>query len=344
MKIVKTLQTGLALLLLTCAACSTGNAASGGKTVLRLGYFPNITHATAIAGVEKGIFAQSLGSGVTLQTQTFNAGPAAVEALFSGALDASYVGANPAINAFVRSHGAAIRIVSGATSGGAFLVVKPGIDNPGALKGKKLAAPQLGNTQDVALRSWLTSKGLTIKGASGGDVDVIDQDNAQTLDSFRSGDVDGAWVPEPWASRLVLQAGGKVLVDERDLWPHGDYVTTQLVVRTDYLKAHRDVVERLVRGQVEANTFVNEHAAEAKQLVAAAIARLTGKALPSTVIDRAWSNLRFTNDPIAASLRRSADAAHALGLLDSVDLTGIYDLSLLNAILTAQGKAAISTG
>src|SRR5437899_3086070 len=264
MKMQHRMRTGLVAGLLaavTLAGCSSGSsqrskeagsvAEPGEKVTLRLGYFTNITHAPALVGLEKGIFADKLGPDVTLAPSVFNAGPAAVEAIFSGAIDATYVGPNPAINAFAKSNGQAVRIISGATSGGAFLVVKPSINSAADLKGKKIAAPQLGNTQDVALRSWLKSKGLSTTTAGGGDVNVVDQDNAQSLDTFKQGKIDGAWVPEPWASRLVIDGGGKVLVDERDLWPAGKYVTTQLVVRTAFLQQHPDVVENLIKGQVE---------------------------------------------------------------------------------------------
>lgn len=326
------------------AACGAGNAtarAGAAKVVLRLGYFSNITHATALVGVEKGIFARALGTDVRLERQIFNAGPAAVEALFSGALDATYIGPNPALNAYARSKGEAIRIVSGATSGGAFLVVKPTVRTPADLRGKKVASPQLGNTQDVALRAWLASNGLETNQQGGGDVSVVPQDNAQTLEAFAAGDIVGAWVPEPWASRLILEGGGKVLVDERDLWPGGRYVTTHLIVRTTFLREHRDVVERLLRGQVEANDFVNERSADAKLVVADAIAAITGKRLSGTLIDRAWGSLTFTDDPIASSLLKSAAEAQRLGLLPPVDLSGIYELSLLNGVLRSVGEREV---
>jgi len=326
------------------AACSSnGSATSGGKIELRLGYFPNLTHATAIAGVDKGIFQKDLGSNVVLKPSTFTAGPEEVTALFSNALDAAYMGPNPAINAYIKSQGQAVRIISGATSGGAFLVVNPSITSAADLKGKTIAAPQLGNTQDVALRSWLKSKGLRTTTAGGGDVKVLDQDNATSLETFKQGIIDGAWVPEPWASRLIVEGGAKVLVDERSLWPGGKYVTTQLVVRADFLKQHPDVVENLLKGQVEANDFVNKNTAEAKQVVSDGIKAITGKTLKAGELDRAWSNLTFTNDPIASSLRQSAQAALTLGFITSSDLTNIYDLTLLNKVLQSQGKQAIST-
>ena len=317
-------------------------SAAAPQGTLKLGYFPNITHATAIVGVEGEIFAKNLGPGVTLEVSSFNAGPAASEALLSGAIDATFIGPNPAINAFAKSNGAAIRIIAGTTSGGAYLVVKPEITNAAGLKGKKLASPQLGNTQDVALRTWLADNGLVTDPQGGGDVSILPQDNAQTLETFTSGQIDGAWVPEPWATRLVQDGGGKVLVDEKTLWPEGSYVTTHLIVRTDYLEAHPDIVKALLAGLLEANDLVNSDSAKAQELTNQGIKKITGKTLADKVITAAWPNLTFTVDPIASSLKGSADHATKLGLLDPVDLTGIYDLDPLNELLQLAGKATVS--
>ena len=319
---------------------TTTAAASAEPVTLRLGYFPNVTHATAIAGVEKGIFAEALGSNVTLEPKTFNAGPAAVEALLADELDATYIGPNPAINLFSKDK-KAIRIISGATSGGAALVVKPEITSAAQLKGKKVATPQLGNTQDVALRYWLKEEGLSTNPSGGGDVSIAPQENAQTLDTFKSGAIQGAWVPEPWVSRLVQEGGGKVLVDEKTLWPGGKFVTTHLVVRTAFLEEHPDVVERLLEGQVEANEFVNTSGTEAQTVVNAGIEKITGKKLADPVIAAAWKNLTFTYDPVSSSLKDSAAHAEAVELLAKVDLTGIYDLTVLNKVLKAKGETAV---
>jgi len=337
-----------ALLLVVATACGSDSpasspASSGGPespTTVRLGHFPNVTHATAIVGVEKGIFAASLGAD-KLDVKTFNAGPATVEALLSGGLDATYIGPNPAINAFVKSDGKAVRIVSGATSGGAALVVKPDVADAGALRGKKVASPQLGGTQDVALRQWLAGKGLKTTPQGGGDVSVVPQENAQTLETFKAGQIDGAWAPEPWATRLVQEGGGKVLVDERELWPAGQFVTTHLIVRTAFLKDHPGAIRRLLQGQVEANRFIAEQPEEAKQLVNQGITKITGKGLSTAVIDGAWKNLSFTNDPIATSLATSAKHATEVGLLAKADLAGIYDLTLLNEVLRAANQPEV---
>jgi NitT/TauT family transport system substrate-binding protein len=324
------------------SAPSTASSPAAPEGTLRLGYFPNITHATAIVGVESGIFQKDLGPGVTLQVSSFNAGPAASEALLSGAIDATFIGPNPAINAFAKSNGAAIRIIAGSTSGGAYLVVKPGIASAADLRGKKLATPQLGNTQDVALRTWLADQGLVTDAQGGGDVSILPQDNAQTLETFTSGQIDGAWVPEPWATRLIQEGGGKVLVDEATLWPAGKYVTTHLIVRTDYLVAHPDIVRALLAGLIEANDLVNTDPAKAQLLTNQGIKKITGKTVADKVITAAWPNLTFTVDPIASSLKGSADHATKVGLLDAVDLTGIYDLTLLNELLQAAGKPPVS--
>ncbi|HEX2046247.1 MAG TPA: ABC transporter substrate-binding protein [Acidimicrobiales bacterium] len=332
----------LAVVAVLNAACGGGggSGSAGAPTTLRLGYFPNVTHATALVGVESGIFASALGPNA-LELKTFNAGPAAVEALFSGGLDATYIGPNPAINAHVQSGGEAVRIVSGATSGGASLVVRPSITGPADLKGKKLASPQRGGTQDVALRHWLKANGLKTDLEGGGDVAILPQENAQTLETFRAGQIDGAWVPEPWATRLVQEGGGKVLVDERALWPEGRFVTTHLVVRTKFLNDHPDAVRRLVQGQVQANDFVNADPSEARRLVNQRITTVTGRGLPDAVLDASWRTLEFTNDPVASSLTVSADHAHQVGLLDKVSLKGIYDLTLLNQVLAASNQPEV---
>jgi NitT/TauT family transport system substrate-binding protein len=339
---------GLAVVaMLALAACGGDDGDAGaegaateesGPTTLRLGYFPNVTHAPAIIGVEEGLFEAALGDDVTFETATFNAGPEATEALFSEAIDATFIGPNPAINAFAQSDGEAIRIIAGSTSGGAALVVKPGITKPADLKGKVLATPQLANTQDVALRAWLDEQGLETDTTGGGDVSIKPQANADTLTAFQAGTIDGAWVPEPWATRLVLEGGGEILLDERDIWPGGRFVTTHLIVRTEYLEEHPSVVKRLLEGLVDAVEVANGGAADATATVNAGIERVTTKPLPRATIDGAWKQLTFTWDPVASSLQKSKDDAVAVGLLDEVDLDGIYALDLLNEILADRGE------
>jgi NitT/TauT family transport system substrate-binding protein len=338
----------------TAAACGSSKSAgsdakpaaaiSGGGTAasaLRLGYFANVTHATAVVGVAHGDFATALGT-TKLSTQIYNAGPAEMTALLGGQLDAAYVGPSAALSAFVQSHGEALKIVAGATTGGAELVVKPDITSAAQLKGKTLATPQKGNTQDVALRYWLQQQGLKANPDGTGDVSVNPQDNATTLDQFKAGHIDGAWLPEPWASRLVTEAGAKVLVDEKDLWPNGQFSTTTLVVATDFLTKHPETVKALIDGQIAANTWITAHPDDAQKLVNSELKRITGKSLSDAAITRAFSELQVTNDPNAGTLQTALDHAVAVNLLKSTDLHGIFDLSLLNAELAKNGQPAVS--
>jgi len=331
-----------AALAIAASACGGGGAKAGGSVTLRLGYFPNLTHAPAIIGLEKGFFKEKLGSKVTIDAKTFNAGPDVVTAIFGGSLDISYIGPNPAINAWAKSRGAAIRIIAGATSGGAALVTKPSITTPAQLKGKTIASPQLGNTQDVALRSWLKTQGYATTEEGGGDVKVKPQPNAITIDTYKAGQIDGAWVPEPFASRLVVESGAKVLVNEASLWPDGKFVTTHVIVRTGFLNKHPDVVENFLRGHVEAVEYANANSDEAQTVVNTALEKLTGKPLKPDTIKAAWKNLTFTVDPISSSLHESAKHAEDIGLLDPVDLKGIYELGPLNKVLGDLGKSTVT--
>lgn len=331
------------------AASGPGGSADAGvpgplydAVTVRFGVFPNITHAPGLVELADGGPLSKLLPNATIQVTPFSSGTTAVEAMFSDAIDITFVGPNPAINAFAQSNGEDVRVISGSTSGGAFLVVRPGIASAQDLKGRKVATPSLGNTQDVALRAWLKSEGLTTDSSGGGDVSVVPQDNAQTLDTFMSGDIDGAWVPEPWATRLIDEGGAQVLVDERDLWPDGRYVTTQLMVATKFLEANPEVVKRILLATMQAVDAVNADPTTAQVTVNAEIEKYTTKKLGDDLLRKAWGNLTFTVDPIASSLQKSAEEAQDLGLLeDPGDLSGLYDLTFLNQILRASGKAEV---
>jgi len=316
---------------------------------VRVGHFPNVTHAQGLAGhamtrAQKGWFEERLGPGTNVEWFTYNAGPSAMEAILSGAIDLAYVGPNPALNAHVRSKGEEIRVIAGAAKGGAALVVQGDgrIAKPADFRGKKVATPQLGNTQDVALRSWLNKNGVHVT-KDGGDATILAQDNAITLTSFQEGSIDAAWVPEPWATRLVVEGGGKELVDERTLWPQGKFTTTVLVVTKKFLDAHPDVVEHLVEGLLDGIDLTKKNAAQAQQLTNQGIQAITGKTLSDEVITKSWKKLTFTADPIASSLQTSADNAKSLGFLDSSDLGDIFDLSIVNKALKARGEAEVAS-
>lgn len=322
---------------------ASSSSASTAATTVRLGYFPNITHSQALIGVARGDFQKALGSSVTLDAKQFNAGPSVIEALFANQLDIAYIGPNPAINGYTKSNGEALRIVAGATSGGAALIVRPqsNIIKPEDLAGKKLASPQLGNTQDVALRAYLADHGLKTKD-KGGTVEVVPTDNPMILDLFKQGQIDGAWVPEPWASRLIVDGGGTLFLDERDLWPDGEFVTAHIIVSTAFLRAHPDLVKAFLQAHVEITQWEQQNPDQAKQLVNEQIKALTGKALPTEVIDGAWGRMQITYDPISASLVKSAESAYKAGFLKAnPDLSGIYDLTLLNEVLAEKKLSAV---
>jgi NitT/TauT family transport system substrate-binding protein len=319
---------------------AAGGTASAEQVTLRLGYFANVTHAQPQVGLARGTYAEILGPNVELKTKTFNAGPDVITALFAGEIDASYIGPNPSINGYVRSDGKELRIIAGATSGGARLIVRKdaGIETAEDFAGKKVASPQLGNTQDVALRAWLAANGLNAR-EQGGNVQVLPTANADQLTLFQAGQIDAAWAPEPWATRLEQEAGGVQFLDEKDLWPEGKFVTTQLIVRTKFLEEHPDVVKNLLRAHVETTAWIEANPDEAKTLVNQSIEQITSKALAPAVIDSAWSHIAVTDDPVASSLFKSADEAFDLGFLgnDKPDLSGIYALDLLNELLREKG-------
>ncbi|MBT2512287.1 ABC transporter substrate-binding protein [Arthrobacter sp. ISL-30] len=314
---------------------------------LKLGYFGNVTHAPALIGISKGTIAKSLGD-TKLSTQVFNAGPAAIEALNAGAIDAAYIGPNPAINSFVKSKGESISIIAGAAAGGAQLVVKPEISSAADLRGKTLASPQLGGTQDVALRAWLSSQGYKTTTDGGGDVAVNPTENAQTFKLFQDGKLDGAWLPEPWASRLVLQAGAKVLVDEKDLWDGsqtgkpGEFPTTILIVSKTFAAEHPATVEALLKGHAEAVDWLNSASAGDKaEAINAALKEASGAALSADVIERSLKNIVFTVDPLAGSYKKLLEEGVTAGTTKSADISGIFDLSALNE---ATGKKVSAAG
>ena len=334
----------------TATPSASGSASSDQPSIneLKIGYFPNVTHAPALVGIKEGLFAKALGSGVTLKPSIFNAGPEASQALLSGAIDISYIGPNPAINGFAQSNGEALRVIGGAASGGVALVVKPEINTAADLKGKKVATPQLGNTQDVALRFWLKEQGLKTDPKGGGDVKIVPQKNSVTVQSFITGDIDGAWVPEPFASQLVLKGKGKVLVDEKSLWPDNKFVITNIIVRTDFLKDHADVVEKFLEGHLAALKAIKDDPATAQQAFIDQIKAITGEAPKADVTAAAWKNIDFIADPLPATLQTSAEHASAIGLLDlqqfesAGGIKKLYDLKPLNAALKAAGDPEVA--
>jgi len=335
---------GAALLLAGCASSSSSssgsatnsNAGGGSPVTVRLGFLSNITHASALVGLKEGFFAKALGSAGTLKASAFSSGTEETTAILSGQLDAAYVGPNPAINAWQKSSGSAIKIISGAATGGASIVVKKGITAAAQLKGKSLATPSLGNTQDVALRYWLKQHGLTTTTTGGGDALVKPtKPNSAAVLEFKSGQIAGGSEPAPYDIQMVSD-GGTVLLSEPG-------VTTVLVVTQSFLSAHPAIVDDLLKAQVQANDFIKSSPAAAQADANAELASYAGKPLKASLVAASFKEITFTNDPDAASLKTAADQAVSLGLLKPVDLTGIYDLGPLNKALAAAGQSQISS-
>lgn len=333
----------LALALAATACTGEGTGPTFDTDGLTLGYFPNITHAPALVGVQMGIYDEALGD-VDLHTRTFNAGPEAVNALFSGEIDAALLGPSPAVNGWAQSEGQAFHVVAGAATQGAGLVVRDDIETIEDLPGHTLATPMLGGTQDVALRWFAREQGWDVDTAGGGDLSILPQNNPETVNAFALGEIDGAWLPEPHLSRVLAQDDAHLLVDEQTLWPQADgrYATTLLVVSADALERAPDVVEGLLRGHVESIDWIEDHPEEAAEASRLHMEALTGGELDPELTTRAFDNVTFTVDPAASSLVARAEQAEAIGLLDPVDLTGILALDPLNDVLDQTGHEPVA--
>jgi NitT/TauT family transport system substrate-binding protein len=304
---------------------------------VRLGYLANITHAPALIAVKNGYFTKELGSAGSVKTTVYTSGTQETTAILAGQIDAAYVGPNPAINAWQKSNGTAIKIVSGAATGGASIVVQPSVASAAALKGKSVATPSLGNTQDVAARYWLKQQGLTTSTTGGGDVAIKPTaPNSAAVLEFKSGQIAGASEPAPYDVQMV-QDGGKVLLSEPG-------VTTVLMVTQSFLSAHPDIVNDLLKANLDALNYIKSSPDKAEQVANDELAAYTGKPLSSKVLDPAFKEITFTADPDAASLTQDAQQATAVGLLKSVDLKGIFDLTPLNSLLSAAEQPTVSAG
>jgi NitT/TauT family transport system substrate-binding protein len=340
---------GAALLLAGCSSSSSSSASSsststsssggsggGAPVTVALGFLTNITHASALVGLKEGFFAKDLGAAGTLKATAFSTGTEETTALLAGQLDAAYVGPNPAINAWQKSSGSAIRIISGAATGGASVVVKKGITSAAGLKGKTLATPSLGNTQDVALRYWLKQNGVATTTTGGGAAFVKPTTpNSAAVLEFKSGQVDGASEPAPYDIEMVKD-GGTVLLSEPG-------VTTVLVVAQSFLAAHPAVVADLVKAQIQANDFIKSSPAAAQADANSELASYTGKPLKASIVAAAFKEITFTDDPDQSSLTSDASQAMSLGLLKPVNLSGIFDLTPLNTALAAAGESQVSS-
>lgn len=317
---------------------SSDRTDSGPSDVLRIGYFPNFNHAQAVIGVGNGDYQRELGN-IRVERQVFNAGPAAVEALLAGQIDVAYVGPNPAINGYLASEGQ-IKVIGGVSSGGAVFVVRndAGIDSADDLAGKKLASPQLGNTQDVSLRTYLHDNGYDVR-LLGGDPQIVPAKPGDILTLMIKKEIDGAWVPEPWGARLVREANSSIFLDERQLWPEGKFSTSLIICRADYLQNNPDTIKKLLSAHVEETAWINANKEEAIRAFNVEIEKIIGSEIPSEDLLDALGRMEFTYDPLKESVNKAASDAFEVGLLGDVepDLDGMFDLRLLNQVLVEKG-------
>lgn len=315
-----TIAVGVCLAMLTC------NAARAQEVTLRVGHFPNITHvqalvAHALSRQGKGWFEQRLGPGTKIDWYVYNAGPSAMEAIFAGSVDLTYVGPGPAINGYAKARGEDVRIIAGAAEGGAALVVQPDstLHSPADFRGRKIATPQLGNTQDVAARAWLAGGGLHIT-LTGGDAQVIPTANPDQLALFRTRQLDGVWTVEPWVSRLEMEAGGKVLVEEKDS------LTTVLVASRKFLEGQRDLARRFVAAHRELTEWIRAHPQEAQALVRQELADETHTEVKPELVTHAWGRIILTTDVSRSTLDNFVQKSKQAGFLRRApDLSGILE-------------------
>jgi len=306
-------------------ALTSGDAISENK--IRIAYFPNIGHAIPIIGMEKGFFEKSLGDDVQIETRVFDSGPQAIESLFANSIDLAYVGPGPAITGFLNSENHNIKILAGAASGGASFIVNPDSEIMSAsdFAGKKIAAPQIGNTQDVSLRSYMSENGLK-SADKGGSVIIYNIPNSDIYTLFVKGDIDGAWVAEPWATILETELGGKRLFHEEDLWPNKKFASVLLIGNADYVEKHSQVISDFLMSHHETAVWINQNPVDTRIIFNNFLKSHLGKSLPDNVVDTALSNLVITDDPQTDSVYLFAKKADALGYLgrNGYDLTGIF--------------------
>lgn len=336
MKIVVTIVSAVAVAVaVAMIAFGTSASNSSPENTVRVAFFPNLGHSIAIVGTEKGIFAEKLGNQTVIETRLFDSGPHVIESIFANEIDLAYVGPGPAINGFLKSDGKALKILAGAASGGVSLVIHPNskIESVADFPGKRIAAPQIGNTQDISLRNYLYQNNLK-PAEKGGSIYVINVVNPDIFTLFSKGELDAAWVPEPWATRLVQQLGGIRLFQEKDLWPDQKFSSTVLIVRSEFLEKHPDIVQKWVEAHVQTSDWINEHPAETKLIFNDFLKKKTGKTFPSEILNEAFSNLQITSDPIESSINTFAERANSIGYLgrEGYSLEGIFYTEPLNSI------------
>ena len=294
---------------------------------LRIAYFPNIGHAVPIVGIEQGYFADDLGSEIEIETRVFDSGPQVIESLFSNSVDIAYVGPGPAINGHLNSENKNVKILAGAASGGASFIVHPNseITSASDFAGKKIAAPQIGNTQDVSLRNYLSENGLQPK-EKGGSVTVYNIPNPDIYTLFVKGEVDGAWVAEPWATILETELDGNRLFYEEDLWPGKQFASVLVIGNTDYVKNNPETVSNFLQSHHNTVQWINENPVETRNVFNSFLKSYLGQSLSDEIVDIALSNLQIIDDPLPSSIHSFAEQADSLGYLgrNGYDISEIF--------------------
>ena len=300
---------------------------------IRVAFFPSIGHIIPIVGLEEKIFEKGIGEEKQIETKLFDSGPQVIESIFSGSIDVAYVGPGPIINGFLKSDGKDIKILSGAASGGASFIIQPnsGLESLENFDGKRIASPQISNSQDVSLRHYLESHGLKSV-EKGGTVFVLNISNPDIYTLFAKGDIDGAWVPEPWATILVQELDGIRLFNEEKLWPNEEFASVLLIVRTEYLENNPETVQKWVESHEKTVTWINSNPNKSKSLFSNFLVDYMGKSLPTKIIDESFSNISITSDPIKNSVIIFAERADSLGYLgrSGYNLDGIFYNAVLN--------------
>ena len=300
---------------------------------IRVAFFPSIGHIIPIVGLEEKIFEKGIGEEKQIETKLFDSGPQVIESIFSGSIDVAYVGPGPIINGFLKSDGKDIKILSGAASGGASFIIQPnsGLESLENFDGKRIASPQISNSQDVSLRHYLESHGFKSV-EKGGTVFVLNISNPDIYTLFAKGDIDGAWVPEPWATILVQELDGIRLFNEEKLWPNEEFASVLLIVRTEYLENNPETIQKWVESHEKTMTWINSNPDKSKSLFSSFLIDYMGKSLPTKIIDESFSNITITSDPIKNSVIIFAERADSLGYLgrDGYNLDGIFYNAVLN--------------
>jgi len=315
----------IAVISITSAIYDSGQSEQENK--IRVAFFPNVGHVVPIVGLETGIFADGLGNQILIEPKIFDSGPQVIEAMFANSVDIAYVGPGPAINGFLKSEKHDVKILAGAASGGASFVIHPDstINSAEDLSGKRIAAPQIGNTQDISLRHYLSQNGL-IPAEKGGSVVVLNIQNPDIYTLFVKGEIDGAWVPEPWAARLVQELGGKRLFFEEELWPDKQFASALLIGRTTYIEKNPKIIQSWIDSNNKTVTWINANPKETELIFNQFMKKTLGKSLPENILSESLANIKITSDPIEESISIFAERANSLGYLGrhGYDLDGIF--------------------